>query len=97
MSVDVYLAEKPKQGRALAAVLGCDRTGKGCMHNGKGTFVTWCIGHLLQALKPDDYSEDWKGWKLDHLPMVPGEWKRQPNDKTRDQLKVVSEDRKSVV
>ena len=91
MSVDVYLAEKPKQGRALAAVLGCDRTGKGCMHNGKGTFVAWCIGHLLQALKPDDYSEDWKGWKLDHLPMVPGEWKHQPNDKTRDQLKVVSE------
>jgi DNA topoisomerase-3 len=33
--------------------------------------LTWFFGHLLEQLKPDEYDEKYKEWKMEHLPIIP--------------------------
>ena len=64
------IAEKPSVGRDIARVLGATTQRDGFME-GNGYFVTWTFGHLCALLDPHEYSEQWKGWNLSSLPMMP--------------------------
>lgn len=64
------VAEKPSVGRDIARVLGANTQHDGFME-GNGYCVTWTFGHLCALLDPHEYSEQWKGWNLSSLPMVP--------------------------
>ena len=64
------VAEKPSVGRDIARVLGADTRHDGYME-GNGYCVTWTFGHLCALLDPNEYNEQWKGWNLSSLPMIP--------------------------
>ncbi|MBO5817256.1 MAG: DNA topoisomerase 3 [Paludibacteraceae bacterium] len=64
------IAEKPSVGRDIARVLGATTQRDGFME-GNGYCVSWTFGHLCALLDPHEYSEQWKGWNLSSLPMVP--------------------------
>ena len=64
------VAEKPSVGRDIARVLGATTQRDGFME-GNGYFVTWTFGHLCALLDPHEYNEQWKGWNLSSLPMMP--------------------------
>ena len=64
------VAEKPSVGQDIARVLGANTQHDGFME-GNGYCVTWTFGHLCALLDPHEYSEQWKGWHLSSLPMVP--------------------------
>ena len=66
----VCVAEKPSVGAYIANVLGA---GKRCdgYFEGNGYWVTWTFGHLCALLDPHEYTEQWKGWNLSSLPMIP--------------------------
>lgn len=64
------VAEKPSVGRDIARVLGANTQHDGYME-GNGYCVTWTFGHLCALLDPHEYSEQWKGWNMSSLPMVP--------------------------
>ena len=66
----VCIAEKPSVGRDIARVLGANTQHDGFME-GNGYQVTWTFGHLCALLDPHEYSEQWKGWNLSSLPMMP--------------------------
>lgn len=66
----VCVAEKPSVGRDIARVLGANTQHDGFME-GNGYCVTWTFGHLCALLDPHEYNEQWKGWNLSSLPMVP--------------------------
>ena len=66
----VCVAEKPSVGRDIARVLGAHTQHDGFME-GNGYCVTWTFGHLCALLDPHEYNEQWKGWNLSSLPMVP--------------------------
>ena len=66
----VCVAEKPSVGRDIARVLGANTQHDGFME-GNGYCVTWTFGHLCALLDPHEYNEQWKGWTLSSLPMVP--------------------------
>ena len=68
--MSVCIAEKPSVGRDIARVLGANTQHDGFME-GNGYCVTWTFGHLCALLDPHEYSEQWKGWNLSSLPMVP--------------------------
>jgi DNA topoisomerase-3 len=38
---------------------------------GNGYCVSWTFGHLCALLDPNEYNEQWKGWNMSSLPMVP--------------------------
>ena len=70
----VIVAEKPSMGRAIAAALGIVVSGRNFIQHGN-TIVTWCIGHLVEAMNPESYDPQLKSWRLDNLPIFPAEFK----------------------
>ena len=64
------IAEKPSVGRDIARVLGANTQHDGFME-GNGYCVSWTFGHLCSLLDPHEYNEQWKGWNMSSLPMVP--------------------------
>jgi len=86
----VYLCEKPSQGRDIARATGARERGNGC-YNGNGVVVTWCIGHLVEAARPESYGEQYKRWSIDQLPIIPRSWRIEIKAATASQFKVVTE------
>ena len=86
----LYIAEKPSLGRAIAAVLpGTHQRGDGFIKTSNGDCVSWCIGHLLEQAEPHIYDPEYKSWRMQHLPIVPEDWKLQPKKSSKDQLSVL--------
>lgn len=84
----LFLCEKPSQGRDIAKVLEATRRGEGCLI-GIDSTVTWCIGHLLETASPEAYDAQYKSWSLDHLPIIPVQWRVVVKPKTAAQFKVI--------
>lgn len=66
----VCVAEKPSVGEYIARVLGANQRKNGYFE-GNGYQVTWTFGHFCALLDPQEYNEQWKGWSLSSLPMIP--------------------------
>ena len=37
--------------------------------------ITWCVGHLVEMVYPEEYDEKYKRWRLEDLPFLPEEYK----------------------
>lgn len=86
----LFIAEKPSLARALIDVLPKPhKKNDGYTEVGNGDVVTWCIGHLLEQAEPDAYNPEFKKWSIEHLPIIPDEWKLVAKTKTKKQLLVV--------
>jgi DNA topoisomerase-3 len=66
----VCIAEKPSVARDIAKIIGATQAKDGYME-GNGYQVTWTFGHLCTLKEPHDYTEKWKAWRLEELPMIP--------------------------
>ncbi|MBS3936926.1 MAG: DNA topoisomerase III [Sulfuritalea sp.] len=86
----VFLCEKPSQGKDIARVLGAGQRGSGC-YSGAGIVVTWCIGHLVEAVPPESYDERYKRWTIEQLPIIPERWRVEPKAATTAQFKIVQQ------
>ena len=90
--MQLFICEKPNQARDYAKALGIKGGSKNGYIQGDNIQITWCVGHLLQPLDPDDYGEEYKKWNMKTLPILPKEkWDWKANPKTKSQLKVVKD------
>lgn len=64
------IAEKPSVGKEIARIVGATSRRDG-FYEGNGYLISWTFGHLCTLKAPDDYSDDWKRWDLNFLPMIP--------------------------
>lgn len=88
----LYICEKPSQGKSYAEALGVPTTGFKGYYSQGDVYITWCVGHLLTPLDPQEYDESYKKWSLTTLPILPKEkWKFKASNATKDQLKIVKE------
>ncbi len=86
----LYVAEKPSLGRAIAEVLpGPLQRRDGFIVAANGDHISWCIGHLLEQAEPHLYNAEYKSWRMQHLPIVPEQWKLTPKKQTKQQLSVL--------
>lgn len=76
-------------GRALAEALGLPGRGRSLIE-GDGLVVTWCVGHLVEALNPEGYDPAWKAWRWDRLPIFPDPFRYAPIGPTKEQFEVVA-------
>ncbi|MFT7158447.1 MAG: DNA topoisomerase-3 [Parvicella sp.] len=67
------IAEKPSVAKDIAEVIGA-KTKMNGYYEGNGYWVSWTFGHLCTLKEPHDYSEKWKSWNLDTLPMIPSKF-----------------------
>ena len=84
----LFLCEKPSQAKDIARVLGAGRPGGGC-YLGSDLIVTWCIGHLIEAVPPEGYGERYKHWSIETLPIIPQAWRVKVKPATAAQFKIV--------
>jgi DNA topoisomerase III len=81
----LWIAEKPNVGRAIAKELpGPQRDNRTFIECGAGNVVAWCVGHVLEQAAPEQYDEQLKVWRLEHLPIVPARWLLVPKQSTRE-------------
>lgn len=66
----VCIAEKPSVAKEIARILKAVNRKDGYFE-GNGYQVTWTFGHLCTLKNPDDYTPDWKVWRMQALPMIP--------------------------
>ncbi len=66
----VCIAEKPSVAREIAQIIGA-RNKKQGYFEGNGYQVTWTFGHLCTLKEPHDYKQEFKSWKIYHLPIIP--------------------------
>lgn len=84
----LVLAEKPSVAREIARVLGCHTKGKGYIEGPKYV-VTWALGHLVTLAEPEDYDQKYKTWRLEDLPMLPGQMKLKVIRQTSHQFHAI--------
>ena len=89
MAKTLVLTEKPSVAKDIARVLGCKRSGNGCIVGDK-YIVTWSLGHLVTLADPEAYDDKYKSWRMEDLPMLPGRMKLVVIGQTSKQFKAVS-------
>lgn len=85
----LVLTEKPSVAKDIARVLGCKRSGNGCIVGDK-YIITWALGHLVTLADPEAYDDKYKNWRMEDLPMLPGRMKLVVIGQTSKQFKAVS-------
>ncbi|MCO4292261.1 DNA topoisomerase 3 [Solitalea sp. MAHUQ-68] len=86
----VCIAEKPSVAKDIAEVIGAKQRKDG-YYEGNGYQVTWTFGHFCTLKEPHDYTERWKAWRLEDLPMIPPSFgiKLIDNGGVQKQFKVI--------
>ena len=85
----LIVSEKPSMGRAIAAALGIQGSGRSAIQ-GQGVIVTWCVGHLVEAIAPEGYDPALKSWRMEALPFFPDPFRYAPIAATREQFQTVA-------
>jgi DNA topoisomerase-3 len=83
----LILCEKPSVAKEFAETLGCAR--KNGYYEGGGTVITYCVGHLFEPCGPEAYNPEMKKWRVEDLPIIPGEWKYEKTEGTGEQADTV--------
>ena len=87
--MQLYLCEKPSQGRDIARNINANTRADGCLKKGNELVVTWAIGHLVEMANPDDYDPELKKWSLNTLPIHPDHWKNVVKTNTKKQYNII--------
>lgn len=84
----LIITEKPSVARAIAAALGANVRGDGCIH-GNNLIVSWCYGHLIELATPTAYDEKLGKWRREDLPILPDLWKTSVMRDKRQQFEIL--------
>src|SRR4051794_40278267 len=90
MAKTLVIAEKPSVGRDLTRVLpGAFQKQEGFLESEEHV-VTWAVGHLVQLAEPEEYSPNYKKWRMADLPILPDKFKLVVRDeRSRKQMTVI--------
>lgn len=74
MAKSLIITEKPSVAQEFARILGVSGRNDGYIEN-DSYVITWCVGHLVEMVYPEEYDEKYKKWKLEDLPFLPKDYK----------------------
>jgi DNA topoisomerase III len=87
----LIIAEKSSAAKSIAqAILPRSSQKKGYIEGGE-YLITHAVGHLIGLAEPDQYSDKYKKWNLEDLPILPFSFKLTAHKNTFAQLKVIQE------
>lgn len=74
MGKSLIITEKPSVAQEFARILHVSGRQNGFLEN--DTYViTWCVGHLVEMVYPEEYDSKLKKWRLEDLPFLPETYK----------------------
>lgn len=74
MGKALIITEKPSVAQEFAKILKVSGRQNGYLEN-ESYVITWCVGHLVEMVYPEDYDSKYKKWKLEDLPFLPKDYK----------------------
>ena len=86
----LIITEKPSVARDIARVLKATSKKEGYIE-GNGLKVTWALGHLIEFIQPDQYGEQYQRWEMEHLPIIPEQFKTKPIENSKQQYDIVKQ------
>lgn len=86
----LVIAEKPSVAQSYAKNLSAYKKQDGYME-GESCLVSWCLGHLAEYARPEEYDERYVKWQFDDLPIIPEKWKLQVSADKKKQFSVLKE------
>lgn len=86
----LVIAEKPSVAQSYAKNLSAYKKQDGYME-GENCLVSWCLGHLAEYARPEQYDERYAKWQFDDLPIIPEKWKLQVSADKKKQFSVLKE------
>ena len=89
MGKSLIITEKPSVAQEFAKVLKVSGRQDGYIEN-QEYVITWCVGHLVGLVYPEDYDIKYKKWKLEDLPFLPKEYKYDVISNVRKQYTIVN-------
>ena len=88
MGKSLIITEKPSVARDFAKVLNVSGRNDGYIENNEYV-ISWCVGHLVGMVYPEEYDIKYKKWRLEELPFLPEEYKYDVIDSVRKQYDIV--------
>lgn len=85
----LFIAEKPSVAGDIVSALEGNFTRKDGYYESDNDVVTWCIGHILESVPPEDYNPAYKQWSLATLPLKMFPLKYQKKASTAKQADIV--------
>ena len=86
----LVIAEKPSVAQSYAKNLSAYKKQDGYME-GENCLVSWCLGHLAEYARPEEYDERYAKWQFDDLPIIPEKWKLQVSADKKKRFSVLKE------
>ncbi len=74
MGKALIITEKPSVAQEFAKILKVSGRKNGYLEN-ESYVITWCVGHLVEMVYPEEYDSKYKKWKLEDLPFLPKDYK----------------------
>lgn len=74
MGKKLIITEKPSVAQDYAKVFQVSGRNNGYIEN-DNYVITWCVGHLVEMVYPEEYDSKYKKWVLEDLPFLPKEYK----------------------
>ena len=86
----LFIAEKPSVAQAIADNLGKIGNGAGVIECQNDNVITWCYGHLLALVPPEEYvGGKVQSWQI---PVIPQDWKLSPRQGgSEKQIRIIRE------
>ena len=88
MAKALIITEKPSVAQEFARILKVSGRKDGCLEN-DAWVITWCVGHLVEMVYPEEYDVRYKKWKLEDLPFLPEQYKYNIIPAVRKQYEIV--------
>ncbi len=89
MGKRLIITEKPSVARDFARVFQVNGRGNGSIEN-QEYVITWCVGHLVEMLYPEDYDLKYKKWRIEDLPFLPKEYRYGVIVQVKSQYEIVN-------
>ena len=74
MGKKLIITEKPSVAQDYAKVFQVSGKHNGYIEN-NAYVITWCVGHLVEMVYPEEYDIRYKKWMLQDLPFLPETYK----------------------
>ena len=88
MSKFLVIAEKPSVAQSYAKNLSAYKREEGYLE-GESCIVSWCLGHLAEYARPEEYDPKYEKWQFDDLPILPEVWKLKVSKDKKKQFDVL--------
>lgn len=88
MSKFLVIAEKPSVAQSYAKNLSAYKREEGYLE-GESCIVSWCLGHLAEYARPEEYAPKYEKWQFDDLPILPEVWKLKVSKDKKKQFDVL--------